>query len=106
MYVPRHIELFDDVHIQLTRHITGPRRIFVKLLKAVLARSSEVGSRTLIHAALGGTQKEMQGKYLTTCKVDEESDYALSPEGMEVQERIWVRLHDHVTTVYDANYLL
>ena len=72
----------------------------------MLARSTEMGSRTLIHAALGGTQKEVQGKYLSTCQVGEESDYALSPEGMEVQERLWVRLHDSVTIECEANYLL
>jgi len=76
-------------HSELTRDISGVLRLGVRVLKAILARSTEVGSRTLIHAALSGTQKDMQGKYLNKCQVEEESDYAISPEGMEVQERVW-----------------
>ena len=63
----------------------------LKLAKALLARPTEMGSRCLIHAALGDTTGKVHGKYLNNCRVEEESDYALSEEGMNVQERIWVR---------------
>jgi len=45
-----------------------------------------------VHAALAGTQSEMQGRYLSSCKVEEESDYAIGKEGSKVEERVWVRL--------------
>lgn len=61
-----------------------------KLLKLLLARTVEVGSRTLVHAALAGDQSEMQGRYLNRCRVEEESDFALSEEGGKVEEKIWV----------------
>jgi len=49
-----------------------------------------VGSRVLAFAALSGSKEEMHGKFVNTCRVDEESDYVLSAKGGEVQERLWV----------------
>ncbi|KZS97483.1 NAD(P)-binding protein [Sistotremastrum niveocremeum HHB9708] len=76
-------------HSQLTRNVKGFIVIFYTILKAILARSTEVGSRTIVHAALAGDQQTMQGKYLNMCQVEEESDYVYSEEGKEVQERLW-----------------
>ncbi|KZS97487.1 NAD(P)-binding protein [Sistotremastrum niveocremeum HHB9708] len=76
-------------HSKLTREIEGVLAVFVSILKGILARTTEVGSRTLVHAALGGTQAEMQGKYLNKCQVEEESDFIISPEGHQIQHRLW-----------------
>jgi len=57
--------------------------------KAVNARSTEVGSRTLLHAALSKDMKGLSGKFTNACAVAEESDLVLSPEGKEMQDRIW-----------------
>jgi len=61
---------------------------------ALFARTTQVGSRNLIHACLAGTQEEMQGKYINVCKVEEESDFVLSKEGGRVAERLWKETMD------------
>jgi hypothetical protein len=69
------------------------KAVGIWLLKLFVARTTECGSRTLVHAAIGGTQKEMQGRYLNCCRVVEESDYAISEEGQKLENRLWVRCH-------------
>jgi hypothetical protein len=60
------------------------------ILKLLLARTSEAGSRTLVHA--GSSGEESHGKYLCDCKVTEPSTFVRSQEGSEVQERVWEEL--------------
>ncbi|KAG1870272.1 short-chain dehydrogenase [Suillus subalutaceus] len=61
----------------------------VSIYKGVLARTTEMGSRTLVHAAIEPGERERHGHYLSSCEVTEESDYALSAEGREVSKRLW-----------------
>jgi hypothetical protein len=56
-----------------------------------IARSPEMGSRNLIHAAV--SEDDLNGKYLANCRVEKASDFSLSEEGLEVQKRLWVRVH-------------
>ncbi len=56
----------------------------------VIARKTETGSRTLVNAALERTNKDIQGKYLNKCQVEEESDLVISEEGKVLQDRLWV----------------
>lgn len=60
------------------------------MLKFFLARSTEVGSRTLVHAATQGA--ETHGQYLSDCKVAPPSEYVLSAEGYKDQNRVWEEL--------------
>lgn len=53
------------------------------------SRTAEVGSRTLVHAAIGDEARTMHGRYLSSCKVGEESTYIASPEGKEFSRRLW-----------------
>ncbi|KZS97484.1 NAD(P)-binding protein [Sistotremastrum niveocremeum HHB9708] len=76
-------------HSELTRNASGFQAYSLAFMKFLLGRSTEVGSRTLVHAALAGDQLTMQGKYLNKCQVEEESDYVISPEGQKVQDRLW-----------------
>jgi len=74
----------------LFQQVSSPVDLIVaKGIDASVARSPEEGSRTLIHAALFGTKKEIHGKFLSTCKVVEESDFVISLEGRRVQDRLW-----------------
>lgn len=61
-------------------------------LKLVLARSTEVGSRTLVAGAAAG--EESHGKYMTDgCIADEAvSAFVKSEEGRMTQEKVWVQL--------------
>lgn len=56
----------------------------------VIGRSSEEGSRTLVHGATAG--KETHGEYLSESQVKPASAWVRSKEGMEVQRRIWEEL--------------
>ena len=49
------------------REWTGAKAAFLKVMQAVLFRSTEVGSRTLMNAAEGG--KETHGQYMNDCKI-------------------------------------
>jgi NAD(P)-dependent dehydrogenase (short-subunit alcohol dehydrogenase family) len=70
-------------HSRLGREVDS--NPFLKLL----ARTTEMGSRTLVHAAIEPGERERHGHYLSSCKVTEESDYVLSVEGREVSKRLW-----------------
>ncbi|KAI8938617.1 hypothetical protein NX059_004489 [Plenodomus lindquistii] len=52
----------------------------------MVARSTEVGSRTLVHAGASGV--ETHGKYLSDCTVEEPSPWVTDAAGKEAQERI------------------
>jgi hypothetical protein len=56
-------------HSELMRDMSNP---VVGLLKRVVCRTTEVGSRTLVHAGLQGP--ETHGRYLSDCKVGLRSD--------------------------------
>ena len=46
---------------------TGAKAAMLKVMQALLFRSTEVGSRTLLNAAEGG--KETHGQYMDDCKI-------------------------------------
>jgi hypothetical protein len=54
-----------------------------------MARSTEVGSRTLVAAGVAGM--ESLGKYMTDGKVDEEalSEFVRSTDGKEAGKKVW-----------------
>ncbi|KAK3370059.1 putative short-chain dehydrogenase [Podospora didyma] len=60
------------------------------LFMTVVARSTEVGSRTLVHAAAQGP--ESHGCYLSGCQIEEPSPVITGPGGKELQERVWKEL--------------
>ncbi|KAK1777610.1 hypothetical protein QBC45DRAFT_184729 [Copromyces sp. CBS 386.78] len=61
------------------------------VMNGLVARSTEVGSRTLVHAASQGG-KETHGGYLSDCKVDEPAEIVTGEEGKVLQERVWREL--------------
>jgi hypothetical protein len=71
--------------------MTFPLSIIEGIMSWPLSRSTEVGARTLVHAALWGARDEVNGKFFNNSRVVEESDFSLSGEGREIETRIWVR---------------
>lgn len=51
-----------------------------------------MGSRTPIGGLLMGRAKEVHGKYLSCCRLEEEGDFVVSEEGGKVQERLGVNI--------------
>jgi hypothetical protein len=62
------------------------------ILKFFLARSTEAGSRTLVHAGLSGV--ESHGKYLSDCQVEEPAAIVTSEEGQRLQRKVWEELEE------------
>jgi NAD(P)-dependent dehydrogenase (short-subunit alcohol dehydrogenase family) len=56
------------------------------LFRLIVARSTEVGSRTLVHAGASGA--ETHGKYLSDCMIEEPTALVTDAAGKESQERI------------------
>ncbi|KAF1960496.1 retinol dehydrogenase 12 [Byssothecium circinans] len=68
---------------ELAREATSWGFWFFRL---IVARSTEVGSRTLVHAGASGA--ETHGKYLSDCMIEEPSALVTDAAGKEGQERI------------------
>lgn len=62
------------------------------MFKAVLARSTEKGSRTLVDAGTRGA--ESHGCYLSDCKIELPSRFVMSPHGWETRNRVWGELRE------------
>ncbi|KAH7913275.1 short-chain dehydrogenase [Hygrophoropsis aurantiaca] len=60
-----------------------------RAFKGIFARSTEMGSRTLVHPAVAPNERTRHGRYLSSYEVTEESDYVLSDEGIEISKRLW-----------------
>lgn len=74
----------------LRRNLIGLQSLFNPVWQFLLARSTEVGSRQLICAALGFNDDEVQGQYIDTFAISEVADYVL--ERRDLEDRLWVRL--------------
>jgi len=57
---------------------------------ALIGRSSEEGSRTLVHAATA--DRSSHGHYLSECRVKPEGEWAHSEAAIETGERLWDEL--------------
>lgn len=64
-------------HSHLTRSVDGNPAISIvmRVIKALLARMTEVGSRTLVHSAVEPGERARHGRYVSCCEVVEERDY-------------------------------
>ncbi len=67
------------------------------IVKALIARTTEVGSRTLVHSAAAG--RESHGQYMSECKVKEPSSFVRSKEGALAQERVHKELMAILETI-------
>jgi NAD(P)-dependent dehydrogenase (short-subunit alcohol dehydrogenase family) len=54
---------------EIDRDMSTVSRISVNVLRFLIGRTAEEGSRTLVHAALSG--EESHGKYLSDCEIKE-----------------------------------
>ncbi|KAK4935630.1 hypothetical protein LTR10_023353 [Elasticomyces elasticus] len=80
-------------HSELTRDVAIPA-YFVKLF---LARTSEVGSRTLVHAVSAGPRSH--GQYLSDCRVTMPPSFVLSADGAETQKKAWSELSGRLEAI-------
>ncbi|TVY33349.1 Short chain dehydrogenase [Lachnellula occidentalis] len=77
-------------HSALMRSARFPLNIAAYIGKLILARSTEVGSRTLVAAASAG--EDSHGCYMADCKVRQPSAWVRSEKGAETQKRVYSEL--------------
>ena len=75
-------------HSGLSREAKGMQKVAFTVMKGLLARSTETGSRTLVDGGVEGAKSH--GHYLEDCKVAEPSEVVT--ENLDVQDRLWVEL--------------
>jgi NAD(P)-dependent dehydrogenase (short-subunit alcohol dehydrogenase family) len=81
------------VHSELAREAGW----YLYTMGILFARSTEVGSRTIVAAAGGGP--ETHGKYMSESLVIEPSEFVRSEEGASVQKRVWAELVARLETI-------
>lgn len=72
---------------------------FLTIMKFFLARTTEVGSRTLVASAAAGP--ESHGKYMTDAKVDDEalSPFVRSEDGAKASHKVWKELSEILESI-------
>jgi retinol dehydrogenase-12 len=77
-------------HSNLTREVRGVIAYALVVFKFLLARSTVVGSKTLVHAAVAGEMTH--GRYLSECQVIDASPITKGEEGLLLSKRVWNEL--------------
>jgi retinol dehydrogenase-12 len=65
---------------------------------AMNARTTEQGSRTLVHAATAAGP-DSHGQYMSDCKIMEPSAFVRSAEGKKASERVWEELSEKLEKI-------
>ncbi|KAL6690616.1 hypothetical protein J3F84DRAFT_389071 [Trichoderma pleuroticola] len=69
----------------------------MRIAEKIMARSTEEGSRTLVHAIL--TDESSHGQYLTNCKVQVPAKHVTNQWGQQVQKRFFDELISKLETI-------
>ncbi|KAI1169431.1 NAD(P)-binding protein [Nemania sp. FL0916] len=83
-------------HSDLAREVKGLQKVAFGLMKTVLARTTEQGSRTLLSAGIAGP--ESHGQYLEDCKVGEPSEVVT--RNPDAGNRLWLELKGKLEEIY------
>lgn len=75
---------------ELQRNAPPILYFFIQLGTILLARTTEVGSRTLFAGAVAG--KESHGMYMSECRVKEPSAFVRSEDGARSQKKVYEQL--------------
>lgn len=84
-------------HRGLARELTGVLAWVFWFNKLLFARSTEYGSRTLVHAASQGSGSH--GQYLSHCDIAQPGPLVMSENGEELQERVWNEVADKLEKI-------
>jgi hypothetical protein len=94
---------------ELLRDFTGILKVVSAILVRILAFTTEQGSRALVWAAVGGQDlpySELNGAYTNRASVNEVSDFVLSAQGKEAEDRLWVRFSFYISHPSDVSIRL
>ncbi|EGX48578.1 hypothetical protein AOL_s00080g207 [Orbilia oligospora ATCC 24927] len=84
---------------ELTRNAPFILRTQINLMRLFFARSTEVGSRTLLAGAFAG--EESHGKYSSECVVKDHyvPEWMTNESGRRIQQRVWDSLTNKLNTI-------
>lgn len=86
-------------HSGLGRDVTTATRVMFAAIKTMMARTAEVGSRTILHGIVAGD--ESHGKLLSGCKIKEYwvPTWVSDEEGQKLQKAVWKELVDRYEAI-------
>ncbi|KAE9406207.1 short-chain dehydrogenase [Gymnopus androsaceus JB14] len=77
----------------LRRNATGEIAVQFKKMEETFAYTSEEGSRHIIFSAIGGTDEELRGAFISESWIPLElPDWMLSQEGKKAEDKIWTEM--------------
>ena len=82
---------------ELSREATGLLAWTFWLSKLLFARTTEYGSRTLVHAISQGP--ETHGKHLSSCAIANRGGIAAAADADEVEERVWKEICEKLESI-------
>lgn len=81
-------------HSELSREFAN---FAIRVVMKIMCRTTESGSRTLVHAGLQGP--ETHGKYMSDCKVQACAPLVEGSEGPELQRRVWQEVSEKLNEI-------
>ena len=81
-------------HSELTREFSN---LAVRLVQKILARATEVGSRTIVYGASAGA--ESHGQYLPDCQVGSPRGVCKEKDADKTQSRFWEELKAQLESI-------
>jgi len=72
---------------ELTRDASGIVKAVIIIMKALMARTTEVGARTLVAGATAGD--ECHGQYMSDCAYQPVAKWIDTPKGLAVQKKVF-----------------
>ncbi|MCJ1231920.1 hypothetical protein MMC12_008599 [Toensbergia leucococca] len=84
-------------HSDVLRESTGIEAAMMTVASFFLARSTEVGSRTLVAGIEGG--EETHGQYMADCHVEKPAALVSSDDGAKTQKRVWSELSQKLEAI-------
>ena len=82
---------------ELSREATGILAWIFWFSKLLFARTTEYGSRTLVHAISQGPGTH--GKHLSSCAIGKRGGIVTAADGQEVQERVWKEITEKLERI-------
>ncbi|KAJ7593752.1 hypothetical protein C8J56DRAFT_1120539 [Mycena floridula] len=89
---------------ELRRNASAEDLATFQAMEREFGLTTEEGSRHIVYGATGGydnpkEEEKLRGKYISLSEVLEESDFSISKEGYEMQNRIWDEILEILTKV-------
>lgn len=72
--------------------------VFERIMFSLIGRTAEEGSRPLVHGVVAS--KDTHGKYLSECKVKDQSTFLSSEAGQRLAEKLWKEVSHRIARIH------